>query len=172
MEAQENTARAQQLAARPYTFTLVRDDDHGWTSGVLEVPGVISEGDDANEAIEMAEDALREVIASLLEDGLDVPEPLQARDFSGRLQLRLNPELHRRASMLAAEEGVSLNRWLSAAIARAGGAADADAALAAVAYAALIRDERVASVEAVRPYLEQALREFEADYRTDREADA
>lgn len=118
---QELERRAEELAARPYMFTLVKGEDGVWTSGVLEMPGVISEGDDPGEAVEMAEDALVGTIMSLIELGQEVPEPFRTREFSGRLQLRLNPELHQRATALATEQGVSLNRWLSQAVARGAG---------------------------------------------------
>ena len=121
VDERELEQRAEALAARPYTFTLVRGEDAVWTSGVLEMPGVISEGDDPGEAIEMAEDALVGTIMSLIELGQEVPEPFRTREFSGRLQLRLNPELHSRATALATEQGVSLNRWLSQAVARGAG---------------------------------------------------
>lgn len=124
---QELRARASALAERPYTFTLVRGDDEVWTSGVLEMPGVISEGDDPGDAIEMAEDALVETIISLIELHQEIPEPFRTRDYSGRLQLRLNPDLHRRAAVLATEQGVSLNRWLSQAVARGAGEGTASA---------------------------------------------
>ncbi|MXW23506.1 MAG: type II toxin-antitoxin system HicB family antitoxin [Chloroflexi bacterium] len=110
-------AEADLIAARPYTFTLVLNEGGVWTSGVLEIPGVVSEGDDPAEAIEMARDALREMAIVRIEDGLEIPEPFNSRDYSGKLQLRIPPGLHRRAAMLAAQEGVSLNRWLSAAVA-------------------------------------------------------
>lgn len=70
----------------------------------------------------MARDALRDLAIVRLEDGIESPEPFETRDYSGRLQLRLPPGLHRRAAMLVAQEGVSLNRWPSAAVA-AGSAA-------------------------------------------------
>ncbi len=148
--AEETIAqRASELAARPYTFTLIQDSGESdvWTSGVLEVPGAISEGDDPNEAIERAKEALAILIEVRLEDGLEIPEPLETRKFSGRMQLRLNPELHRRAAIRAAQENVSLNRWLAASIARSTGAAappasppSAPAALSAVAEAAQAYD--------------------------------
>ena len=127
---QELERRAEELAGRPYTFTLVKNEDGVWTSGVLEMPGVISEGDDPGEAIEMAEDALVGTIMSLIELGQEVAEPFRTREFSGRLQLRLNPELHRRATALATEQGVSLNRWLSQAVARGAGLDEVRAAVA------------------------------------------
>ena len=117
MTSAEILARADLIAALPYTFTVVANEDGVWTSGVLELPGVVSEGDTPSEAIEMARDALREMAIVRLEDGIDIPEPFDTRDYSGRLQLRIPPRLHRRAAMLAAQEGVSLNRWLSSAVA-------------------------------------------------------
>jgi predicted HicB family RNase H-like nuclease len=113
--------RAEELAGRPYLFTLLRGDDGVWTSGVLEMSGVISEGDDPNEAIEMAQDALVLTIMTLIEMDEEIAEPFRTLDFSGRLQLRMSPDLHRRATMLAAEQGISLNRWLSQAVAREAG---------------------------------------------------
>ena len=117
MTDESTLAEADLIAARAYTFTLVPNEDGVWTSGVLELPGVISEGDSPTEAIEMARDALREMAIVRLEDGLEIPEPFDSRDYSGKLQLRIPPGLHRRAAMLAAQEGVSLNRWLSNAVA-------------------------------------------------------
>lgn len=116
--------QAKALADRQYTFTLSQyHPGDPWTSTVLEFPGVISEGADPNEAIEMAREALGLMIELRLEEGRDVPEPLETREFSGRLQLRLNPELHRLATTRAAHENVSLNRWLAASIARSTGIA-------------------------------------------------
>lgn len=118
--------QAKRLAAQPYTFTLIQDsEDDVWTSGVLEVPGAINEGADPNEAITGAKEALEAILEVRLEDGLEIPEPLETRQFSGRMQLRLNPELHRRAVIRAAQENVSLNRWLAASIARSTGIAGA-----------------------------------------------
>ncbi|MDA0352178.1 MAG: toxin-antitoxin system HicB family antitoxin [Chloroflexi bacterium] len=118
----ERRSQAAELAALPYAFVLVHDADGGaWTVTVLEFPGVISEGDAPHEALANGREALEQMIDFLLEQGRPIPEPFQTREFSGRTELRLNPETHRRAVMLAANEGVSLNRWLSAAVAAYGG---------------------------------------------------
>ena len=42
-----------------------------------------------------------------------VPEPLATRQFSGKLMLRIPPEVHRLLVIRAAESGVSLNRYIS-----------------------------------------------------------
>ena len=116
--------QARQLADRPYTFTAVRGEDGVWTSGVLELSGVISEGECPGEAIEMAAEALRGIILTMLEDGQEIPEPFETREYSGQMYLRIGPDIHQRAAMLAAEKGMSLNRWLAAAVARETGLAE------------------------------------------------
>lgn len=35
------------------------------------------------------------------------------KPFSGTFNVRLNPEIHQRLSMLAARDGVSLNKWVA-----------------------------------------------------------
>ena len=88
--------QARELAERPYTFTVVRGEDGVWTSGVLEMSGVISEGDDPGEAIEMAGNALRGIILTMLEDGLQIPEPFETREYSGQMYLWIGPDIHER----------------------------------------------------------------------------
>ena len=46
------------------------------------------------------------------------PQPLADRTYSGRFMVRVPPETHRDLAIRAAEEGVSLNRLVSARIAR------------------------------------------------------
>jgi hypothetical protein len=84
------------------------------------------------------------------------------------MQLHLNPELHHRAAALAAKENVSLNPWLSATAARAGGAADADSARAAIALAAFTSAENVSDMESRRPLVANELREIAATYEANR----
>ena len=45
------------------------------------------------------------------------PEPLAERTYSGRFLVRVPPETHRALAIRAAEEGVSLNRLVSARLA-------------------------------------------------------
>lgn len=40
------------------------------------------------------------------------------RPFKGSFNVRVSPELHRRAAMAAAEEGISLNAWVERAMAQ------------------------------------------------------
>lgn len=54
------------------------------------------------------ERSVDEYLSSCREDGV---EPLAP--FSGKLQLRLGSELHRRVALAAAESGQSINSWIT-----------------------------------------------------------
>ncbi|MFR1638054.1 MAG: toxin-antitoxin system HicB family antitoxin [Eggerthellaceae bacterium] len=49
--------------------------------------------------------------------GEAAPAPIASRAYSGKFQVRIPPELHRRLAMEAAEERVSLNRLVAARLA-------------------------------------------------------
>ena len=57
---------------------------------------------------------LDEVIEDIKANGEDVPQPLADRVYSGKFQVRIPPEQHRALAIQAAEQGVSLNRLVSA----------------------------------------------------------
>jgi predicted HicB family RNase H-like nuclease len=58
-----------------------------------------------------------EVVDDLVASGERVPEPLAERQYSGEFRLRIPPALHRALAIEAAEQGVSLNRLVSAKVA-------------------------------------------------------
>jgi predicted HicB family RNase H-like nuclease len=55
-----------------------------------------------------------EVVADMLENAEEVPEPIALRHFSGKFMVRVPPDVHRQLAIQAAEAGVSLNRLASA----------------------------------------------------------
>lgn len=127
-------AEVERIAGQPYTRTLQPSDEGGYVAGVLEFPGCVSEGETPAEAAEHIEEALRAVIETMLSAGHAIPTPLAVgHAFSGRMVLRIPPSLHARASHLAAVEGVSLNRWLSNAVAYYAGATSPRGAVGLVA---------------------------------------
>jgi len=64
---------------------------------------------------------IRQVVASAVDDmqanGEEIPKPVADREYSGKFQVRVPPTVHRNLAMKAAEEGVSLNRFVSAKLA-------------------------------------------------------
>jgi predicted HicB family RNase H-like nuclease len=55
--------------------------------------------------------SIDEYLESCKEDGIEPRKP-----FSGKLHVRLGPDLHQRVARSAAESGLSLNRWIMQAL--------------------------------------------------------
>src|SRR4051794_2984150 len=79
---------------------------------ILHIDDVITtQVDSASEAQAAFEQLVDEYILACQEDGTEPCKP-----FKGSFNVRVTPELHRRAAMAAADEGVSLNSWIQSAI--------------------------------------------------------
>src|SRR5438045_190240 len=94
----------------PYARLLVPEEDGGYRAEILEFPGCIAEGDDAAEALSELEAAAEDWLEAALEMGSPIPPPLEEANYSGKLNLRLPKSLHRKASLAADLDGVSLNQ--------------------------------------------------------------
>ena len=108
----------------PYTIEVVRDDDEnggGWVARVAELPGCITQGEDFQELGEMIEDAMRMWIETAIEDGAEIPEPHPEENYSGKFIVRVPKSLHRELAETANREDVSLNMYISTALAKAVG---------------------------------------------------
>ena len=57
---------------------------------------------------------VRDCVADLQATGETPPQPMADRTYSGKFMVRVPPETHRALAILAAEQGVSLNRLISA----------------------------------------------------------
>ncbi len=117
----------------PYTIELVPEPEGGWFVGIKELTGCISEGNTPEDALEMIRDAQRGWLEIALEDNIPIPEPQTGEEYSGKFIVRVPRSLHRTLVERAEGEGVSLNRYVSFALARAVGQEKAAAPQAAVA---------------------------------------
>jgi len=111
----------------PYTIEVLRETDAnnpGWAARVVELPGCLTQADTFAELGEMICDAMRAWLETALEQGMAIPEPRLAEEYSGKFVVRVPKSLHRELAETAAREGVSLNALVNAALARAVGAAD------------------------------------------------
>lgn len=86
------------------------DADDGTFSGrVAGIRDVIHfEGSTAEELRQAFRDSIDVYLASCEKDRITPDRP-----FSGRFPVRVTPALHRKAAISAAEEGISLNRWIA-----------------------------------------------------------
>jgi predicted HicB family RNase H-like nuclease len=74
------------------------------------------------ESQELALKGIRELVSDTIKDMKankeSIPTPFSVRKYSGKFMVRIPPELHKRLAELAAEEGVSINRLVSARLAK------------------------------------------------------
>ena len=56
---------------------------------------------------------MKDIVADMKANRESIPEPISEKSYSGKFQVRITPELHRRLAIEAAEENVSLNRYVS-----------------------------------------------------------
>ena len=93
-------------------------DDNVYVATVTEFPSLAAHGDSQEEAFAELRIVVGDVVADLAQSGEPIPEPLSARRFSGRFNVRVPSSLHRELATDAAGEGVSLNQWVAAKLAR------------------------------------------------------
>ena len=97
-----------------YTYRVTwSEEDEEFVALCAEFPSLSFLAKDRNQAI----DGLTEIIFDILKDmencGEIPPQPLAQTKFSGKFLVRIPPEQHRDLVIRAAEEGVSLNRYIS-----------------------------------------------------------
>ena len=101
-----------------YTYRVSwSPDDHEYVATVVEFPLLSWLAPDPASALLGLRALVAEVVDDLQASGDPVPEPVADRHFSGEFRLRIPPALHRSLAIEAAEQGVSLNRLVSAKVA-------------------------------------------------------
>jgi antitoxin HicB len=99
-----------------YTIDLEREADGSYVAEVVEMPGCLAAGADPNEAVAMLADSFALWIEATSASGYPMPRPARLGP-NGRILLRLPKSLHVRAAQAAARDGVSVNAFVTAAVA-------------------------------------------------------
>jgi antitoxin HicB len=99
-----------------YTVDLQLEADGTYVAEVVEMPGCLAAGVDANEAVSMLRDSFEIWVEETVAAGRPVPSPTRLGP-NGRILLRLPKSLHVRAAEAAARDGVSVNAFVTAAVA-------------------------------------------------------
>ncbi|RFZ44341.1 HicB family protein [Mycobacterium marinum] len=107
-----------------YTYRVEwSPEDEEWVGLVAEFPSLSWLDPDLVEAMRGIRDLVAEVVADMRVEGETPPAPLADRRYSGKVFVRTSPELHRRLTIEAAEQGVSVNQWAMQKLAERPGAA-------------------------------------------------
>ena len=110
---------AYQFTVRP----LSKEEGGGYLVEYPDIPGCMSDGETVEEAIANGREALRDCVAVLQESGRKAPKPgIDAAQWRQRLPRTLYSKL----TVQAENEGVSINSFVTAIIAEAIGARQAN----------------------------------------------
>lgn len=84
---------------------------------ILILPGCMSDGESLEEAYDNIHEAKEEWLSSMLERGMKILEPVEQEEYSGKFIIRLPKTLHRALVQVSKREGVSLNQYVTNALA-------------------------------------------------------
>lgn len=88
-------------------------EDEEFVATCVEFPSVSWLADSPEAALTGLRTLVDSVIDDMRESNEPIPEPLSTRHYSGKFQLRLGEDLHRRLAMEAAEQHLSLNQYVA-----------------------------------------------------------
>lgn len=101
-----------------YTYRVTwspEDDEH--VGLCAEFPSLSWLAKTPEAALKGIQKVVGEVVAEMQTSGETVPDALAERRYSGEFKVRIPSQVHRQLAMMAAEQGVSLNRLASAKLA-------------------------------------------------------
>ena len=101
-----------------YTYRVTwSPEDNEHVGQCVEFPSLSWLSDTPESALAGVRQVVSDAIADMRENGESVPAPLSEKRYSGEFRVRIPPELHRQLALMAAEQGISLNRLASARLA-------------------------------------------------------
>lgn len=97
-----------------YTYRVTwSEDDKEYVGLCAEFPSLSHLDDSHINAMQGILGLVKNVVEDMQESGETVPVPLSEKHYSGKFQVRIPPEQHRNLAMIASEQGISLNRYVS-----------------------------------------------------------
>ncbi len=113
--------KPREAAPDSYRIEIVRQSgpEGGWAATVAELPGCVAWGATQVEAVSAIDEAISAWIAEATATGREIPKPRASASHSGRLLVRMPQSLHADLSRAAEREEVSLNQFITSALASA-----------------------------------------------------
>ena len=102
-----------------YTYRIIwSEDDKEYVGLCVEFPSLSWLAVTQEEALGGIRTLVADIVSEMRLKGESPPLPLANKNFSGKFIVRIPPYVHRRLAIEAAEEGISLNRLISAKLSR------------------------------------------------------
>lgn len=101
-----------------YTYRVTwSEEDDEFIALCAEFPSLSFLADTHEKALKGMVKLISEVVKDMASNDELIPTPFSKRQYSGKFQLRIPPEMHRHIAIEAAEQGVSINRYVSSKLA-------------------------------------------------------
>lgn len=102
-----------------YVYRIMwSEEDKEYVGLCVEFPSLSWLAASPESALKGIRKVVEEVMKDMKDCGESPPEPLSCRKFSGKFLVRIPPKIHRSLAIEAEEEGISLNRLVSAKLSR------------------------------------------------------
>jgi len=102
-----------------YTYRVTwSEEDQEYVGLCTEFPSLSWLAETQELALTGIRQLVADVIADMKNNNEKIPIPISTRKYSGKFMVRIPPEVHRKLAEIAAEEGVSINRLVSARLAK------------------------------------------------------
>lgn len=97
-----------------YTYQVMwSEEDHEFVATAAEFSSLSWLDSGPQEAISGLAHLVSEVVSDMKDTGERIPIPLGSRNYSGQFNVRTSPSLHRKLSIEAQREGISLNALIN-----------------------------------------------------------
>ncbi len=107
------------LQSDRYTYRVTwSEEDKEYVGLCVEFPSLSWLAESPDSALKGIREVVKDVIKDMESNEESPPEPLSRRKFSGKFMVRIPSEIHRKLAIEAEEEGISLNRLVSAKLSR------------------------------------------------------
>ena len=101
-----------------YTYRVTwSPEDNEHVALCAEFPSLSWLAKTPESALKGIQKVVADVVDDMLTSGEAVPDALAEKHYSGEFRVRIPPMVHRQLALMAAEQGVSLNRLASAKLA-------------------------------------------------------
>jgi len=100
--------------AANYSYIVMWSEmDKAFIGRVTEFPSLAAHASTQDKALREIRIVVGYVLADMTENGETLPVPIGKRRYSGKLNVRMSTELHRRLAIESEHQGVSLNALIN-----------------------------------------------------------
>ena len=97
-----------------YSYRVIwSSEDEEYVALCAEFPSLSYLDESQIAALNGITDLVKDIVVDMENNGEKVPTPISEKQYSGKFQVRIPPERHRMLAIQAAEQNVSLNRYIA-----------------------------------------------------------